>query len=80
MKTLNKQQEKEVTKRMAKEFLEYRLGIDTTDANVRRLAAHILQFEKEVDQQMFKKSQTSNKSLTPVNQQKIISGVKACHA
>lgn len=80
MKTLNKQQEKEVTKRMAKEFLEYRLGIDTTNANVRRLAAHILQFEKEVEQQMFKKSQTSNKSLTPVNQQKIISGVKACHA
>lgn len=80
MKTLNKQQEKEVTKRMAKEFLEYRLGIDTTDANVRRLAAHILQFEKEIEQQMFKKSQTRNKSLTPVNQQKILSGVKACHA
>lgn len=48
MKTLNKKQQKKVVELMAKEFLEYRLGIEANDDNVRRLAAYIIQFKKEV--------------------------------
>lgn len=48
MATLNSRQEKEVVRLMAKEFLEYRLGIKASTGNIRRLAAHITQFEKEV--------------------------------
>lgn len=80
MKELTPAQEKEVTKQMAKEFLECRLGIDATETNVRRLAAHIIQFEKEVEQRALKKRQARIRTLVPVNQQQTIGGVKACHA
>lgn len=80
METLTKQQEREIINKMAKEFLEYRLGIDATDTNLRRLAAHLLQFEKEVEQRALKKRQTQIKPLMPANQKQIIGGVKACHA
>jgi len=49
METLTKQQEMEVIKKMAKEFLEYRIGIDATHTNVHRLALYLLNFENEVE-------------------------------
>lgn len=49
MAALNSRQEKEVVRLMAKEFLEHRLGIKATTKNIRRLAAHITQFEREVE-------------------------------
>ncbi len=39
---------------MAKEFLEYRLGIDATEKNVSLLAEYIVKFEKEVSQENLK--------------------------
>lgn len=44
MKKLSKQQEREVAKRMAEEFLEYRLSIGVTNVDVNRLAVYIRQF------------------------------------
>lgn len=40
-----------VTKRMAKEFIEYRLGIEPNKKNINRLAAHLILFEKELASQ-----------------------------
>ena len=80
MKELTPAQEKEVTKQMAKEFLECRLGVDATEINVHLLAAHILQFEKEVAQCALQKRQTRIRTLVPVKQQQTISRAKACHA
>jgi len=56
MEALTKQQEKEVIKLMAKEFLEYRLGIEATKKNVHCFSQHIEDFEKEIQSMGLKKS------------------------
>jgi len=50
MENLTKQQEKQLVTRMAKEFLEYRLGIKATDENVRCFSRHLEDFEKQIQQ------------------------------
>lgn len=49
---------KSLIKRMAQEFLEDRLGIEASQANIRRLAAHLIIFEKEVEQQLSNRKRT----------------------
>ena len=55
MESLTKKGDKEVIKHIAKEFLENRLGVETTTSNVHRMAAHIIQFEKWLEGQLEKK-------------------------
>lgn len=44
---ISEQNEKIVIKKIAKELLEYRLGIEATDENIEELANHIIEFENE---------------------------------
>lgn len=48
--TFNKTERKWLIKWMSKEFLEDRLGVETTPENIRRFAAHIIVFEREVEE------------------------------
>ena len=48
---------------MAKEFLEERLGIPATQKNIRRFAAHIILFEKQLEYATKKKKHAINQAL-----------------
>jgi len=49
MAELMKNEERGCAERMAKEFLEERLGIQATEKNVHCFMVHVAQFEKEVE-------------------------------
>ncbi len=51
-------QEKDIIRLMAKEFLEYRLGIKPTSDNIHSFASHIVQFEKEVAERAMKRKRS----------------------
>ncbi len=48
MEKLNKKDERKVTRSMAKEFLDERLGVESTMSNIHLIAKHIITFEWEV--------------------------------
>ena len=54
---LTHREERAVFKFLAKEFIEERLGLETSQANIRRLAAHLIILEKEIKQRAARKQQ-----------------------
>ncbi len=55
MEELNKKDERRVTRLMAKEFLDERLGVEPTTSNIHLMAKHIIKFEWQV--RRYKKGQ-----------------------
>lgn len=47
METLEKHEGINVMKLISKEFLDYRLGIESTEKNIMLLTQHLLQFEED---------------------------------
>lgn len=58
MNSINSTEDRNTVKLMAKEFLEYRLGVEATESNVRRFAAHIIHFERELNNEKWTKENT----------------------
>lgn len=78
METLTKQQEKEVINLMAKEFLEYRLGVEASNENIRRLSQHIEDFEKEIQSMGLKKSLKERVCCKPINRLHFNRRIRTC--
>ena len=57
MERLTKREEFVTMQLMAKEFLEYRLGVEANSANIRRFVALISKFEEEIERQNLKQQQ-----------------------
>ncbi len=78
MESLNKQEEFLVVKLIAKEILEYRLGVAVTNENIHLLANHILQFEKEISSQLITNEHLNTIGSMRAQQKRIKRGVRKC--
>ncbi len=51
----NKKNQKKIAMKIAKELLEYRLGIEATEKHIEDLTKHLMDFENEADEGELKK-------------------------